>query len=62
MKLLPASEETKGRKSCPKLSQQSQLCEESSPYDDIITQFILKHILHFNKKKALCQEIVIYNP
>lgn len=62
VKLLSASEETQGRRSCLKLSRQSQLCEESSPYNEIITQLILKNILHFNKKKALCQEIVIYKP
>lgn len=35
-----------------KLSRQSQLCEESSRYNESITQFILKNILHFNKKKG----------
>lgn len=38
------------KKSCLKLSRQSQLCEESSPYNEIITQFTLKNSLHFNKK------------
>lgn len=61
-KLLLALEEPEGRKSCLspglprapaplKLSQQSQLCEESSRYNEIITQFVLKNILHFNKKR-----------